>query len=70
MNFDIPGDSLLIAAKLLGLSSICFTWTEESFTITGSQLIIWGILYLTVICALLACEIGTYCLEMEQHEIH
>lgn len=48
---------MLIAAKLLGLSSIFFTWTEESSTIlgiptiTGSQLIIWGILYLTVICA-------------------
>lgn len=54
---------------LLGLSSIFFTWTEKSFTSVDAQMIIWGILYIAIICVFLACKIGPYCFKMEQHEL-
>lgn len=69
LDLDLPAGSLRIAAVLLALASAFFTGTGESFTVVDVQMIIEEYCILLLFVFFLACEIGTYCLEMEQREL-
>lgn len=69
LNFDLRGGSLRIAIIIIRVTKYFLHLHRKSLTSIDAEMMIWGVLYLTVICVfILACEIGTYCLEMQQHE--